>query len=205
MVGGWSDWDALQPTPVNGLPPTKASWFSCRSVKKKVKVNRSKKGKSLPTNNVYTVLPGHSHSHSHDHGHSHSQTNADPHATWWHGDITRPEAEQRLQGQREGVFLMRRSGTHPTDMAMTQKNSTGFTHYLICQHTPTPVAGFNPAPPVWQLHGLSHVFKTLEELMNYYSRVAPSQRNGGVVLTSACPIASLGGTIASLQHEARSG
>ncbi|RDD37190.1 Tyrosine-protein kinase CSK [Trichoplax sp. H2] len=55
---------------------------------------------------------------------------------WFHGRITRDQAESRLKNARDGIFLIRESTHYPGDYSISLSCKNGVQHYRIV-HTPT--------------------------------------------------------------------
>ncbi|XP_030625289.1 crk-like protein [Chanos chanos] len=52
-------------------------------------------------------------------------------ASWYFGPVSRQEAQNRLQGQRHGMFLVRDSATCPGDYVLSVSENTKVSHYII--------------------------------------------------------------------------
>ncbi|TRY60817.1 hypothetical protein DNTS_003154 [Danionella cerebrum] len=52
-------------------------------------------------------------------------------ASWYFGPVSRPEAQNRLQGQRHGMFLVRDSSTCPGDYVLSVSENSKVSHYII--------------------------------------------------------------------------
>ncbi|ESN92347.1 hypothetical protein HELRODRAFT_89619 [Helobdella robusta] len=50
---------------------------------------------------------------------------------WYHGPITRQEAESRLRNEREGSYLIRNSESNRLDYSLSIKSSNGCVHLKI--------------------------------------------------------------------------
>ncbi|KAG5840642.1 hypothetical protein ANANG_G00190900 [Anguilla anguilla] len=52
-------------------------------------------------------------------------------ASWYFGPVSRVEAQNRLQGQRHGMFLVRDSSTCPGDYVLSVSENSKVSHYII--------------------------------------------------------------------------
>ncbi|KAG7264795.1 hypothetical protein CRUP_038337 [Coryphaenoides rupestris] len=52
-------------------------------------------------------------------------------SAWYFGPVSRQEAQNRLQGQRHGVFLVRDSSTCPGDYVLSVSENSKVSHYII--------------------------------------------------------------------------
>ncbi|KAJ3606078.1 hypothetical protein NHX12_028121 [Muraenolepis orangiensis] len=52
-------------------------------------------------------------------------------SSWYFGPVSRQEAQNRLQGQRHGVFLVRDSSTCPGDYVLSVSENSKVSHYII--------------------------------------------------------------------------
>ncbi|XP_065100308.1 crk-like protein [Paramisgurnus dabryanus] len=52
-------------------------------------------------------------------------------ASWYFGQVSRQEAQNRLQGQRHGMFLVRDSSTCPGDFVLSVSENSKVSHYII--------------------------------------------------------------------------
>ena len=89
---------------------------------------------------------------------------------WYHGELTREEAEQALESCGCDCFLIRESkGTHVLSLC-TRTQKDNFFHLKI------------EYGPCWcKLHGSERAFIEIQELVSYYQ-----QNHDTVVLGTAC-------------------
>lgn len=52
-------------------------------------------------------------------------------SAWYFGPVSRQEAQNRLQGQRHGMFLVRDSSTCPGDYVLSVSENSKVSHYII--------------------------------------------------------------------------
>ncbi|KAL2099769.1 hypothetical protein ACEWY4_004163 [Coilia grayii] len=52
-------------------------------------------------------------------------------SSWYFGPVSRQEAQNRLQGQRHGMFLVRDSSTCPGDYVLSVSENSKVSHYII--------------------------------------------------------------------------
>ncbi|XP_076798660.1 crk-like protein isoform X3 [Arvicanthis niloticus] len=52
-------------------------------------------------------------------------------SAWYMGPVSRQEAQNRLQGQRHGMFLVRDSSTCPGDYVLSVSENSRVSHYII--------------------------------------------------------------------------
>ncbi|KAL4609281.1 crk-like protein isoform X1 [Arapaima gigas] len=52
-------------------------------------------------------------------------------SSWYFGPVSRQEAQNRLQGQRHGTFLVRDSSTCPGDYVLSVSENSKVSHYII--------------------------------------------------------------------------
>ncbi|KAJ8286539.1 hypothetical protein GJAV_G00040330 [Gymnothorax javanicus] len=52
-------------------------------------------------------------------------------SSWYFGAVSRQEAQNRLQGQRHGMFLVRDSSTCPGDYVLSVSENSKVSHYII--------------------------------------------------------------------------
>lgn len=52
-------------------------------------------------------------------------------SSWYMGPVSRQEAQNRLQGQRHGMFLVRDSSTCPGDYVLSVSENSRVSHYII--------------------------------------------------------------------------
>lgn len=52
-------------------------------------------------------------------------------SAWYFGPVSRQEAQNRLQGQRHGIFLVRDSSTCPGDYVLSVSENSKVSHYII--------------------------------------------------------------------------
>ncbi|XP_049876374.1 SH2 domain-containing protein 4B-like [Pectinophora gossypiella] len=93
---------------------------------------------------------------------------------WFHGLITRSEAEQILQSQAAGSFLVRVS-ERVWGYAVSYRGPARCKHFLV-----EATAGYRLLPSSSRTHD------TLADLINYHKTVAITE-SGGEYLTAACP------------------
>merc|ERR1719273_752725 len=79
---------------------------------------------------------------------------------WYHGSITRHEAENALRLHEEGSFLVRNSDSSTNDYSLSVKTTRGFMHMKIQK----------PRNQAYILGQFSKPFKTIAEMLLYYSR-----------------------------------
>lgn len=51
--------------------------------------------------------------------------------SWYFGALSRQETQNRLQGQRHGMFLVRDSSTCPGDYVLSVSENSKVSHYII--------------------------------------------------------------------------
>ncbi|XP_056178570.1 LOW QUALITY PROTEIN: SH2 domain-containing adapter protein E, partial [Falco biarmicus] len=78
---------------------------------------------------------------------------------WYHGAITRAEAESRLQACREAGYLVRTSETGSGKYSIALKTSQGCVHILVAQTKDNK----------YTLSQASGVFASVPEVVHYYS------------------------------------
>ncbi|KAM8986548.1 SH2 domain-containing adapter protein E isoform 2-T2 [Ara ararauna] len=78
---------------------------------------------------------------------------------WYHGAITRAEAESRLQACREAGFLVRTSETGSGKYSIALKTSQGCVHIIVAQTKDNK----------YTLSQASGVFASVPEVVHYYS------------------------------------
>ncbi|RVE47959.1 hypothetical protein evm_007367 [Chilo suppressalis] len=76
---------------------------------------------------------------------------------WYHGTLTRVEAESLLRDADEGAFLVRNSESAKHDYSLSLKSTRGFMHMRICRGT----EGYT-------LGGAATAFPTVPALMKHY-------------------------------------
>ncbi|XP_026325946.1 uncharacterized protein LOC113234712 isoform X3 [Hyposmocoma kahamanoa] len=76
---------------------------------------------------------------------------------WYHGTLTRVEAEGLLRDAEEGAFLVRNSESAKHDYSLSLKSTRGFMHMRICRGT----EGYT-------LGGANTAFTTVPALMRHY-------------------------------------
>ncbi|XP_047995928.1 uncharacterized protein LOC125233837 [Leguminivora glycinivorella] len=76
---------------------------------------------------------------------------------WYHGTLTRVEAESLLRDADEGAFLVRNSESAKHDYSLSLKSTRGFMHMRICRNT----EGYT-------LGGAATAFPTVPALMRHY-------------------------------------
>ncbi|XP_063367821.1 uncharacterized protein LOC134656246 isoform X2 [Cydia amplana] len=76
---------------------------------------------------------------------------------WYHGTLTRVEAESLLRDADEGAFLVRNSESAKHDYSLSLKSTRGFMHMRICRNT----EGYT-------LGGAATAFPTVPTLMRHY-------------------------------------
>jgi len=79
---------------------------------------------------------------------------------WYHGSITRHEAENALRLHEEGSFLVRNSESSTNDYSLSVKTTRGFMHMKIQER---PGQGYI-------LGQFSKPFRTIAQMLLYYSR-----------------------------------
>uniref|UniRef100_T1IDI1 SH2 domain-containing adapter protein D n=3 Tax=Rhodnius prolixus TaxID=13249 RepID=T1IDI1_RHOPR len=79
---------------------------------------------------------------------------------WYHGAITRLEAENILRMNREGSFLVRNSESTKQDYSLSLKSARGFMHMRIqqCKETGKYILG-----------QFSNPFQSIPEMIKHYS------------------------------------
>lgn len=78
---------------------------------------------------------------------------------WYHGAITRAEAESRLQPCREAAFLVRNSESGNSRYSIALKTSQGCVHIIVAQTKDSK----------YTLNQTSAVFDSIPEVVHYYS------------------------------------
>lgn len=76
-------------------------------------------------------------------------------ASWYHGRIDRPTAENLLAGKRPGLFLVRDSGTCPGDFVLSVSENNKVSHYIISRRGPLYLIGdqsFQDLPSVIEFY-----------------------------------------------------
>lgn len=76
---------------------------------------------------------------------------------WYHGTLSRVEAESLLRNADEGAFLVRNSESAKHDYSLSLKSTRGFMHMRICRNT----EGYT-------LGGAATAFPTVPALMRHY-------------------------------------
>ena len=117
--------------------------------------------------------------------------------TWFHGLISRAEAEEYLATSPLGTFLIRISERF-NGYALSFRYGERVRHYKLCisrnvcspsivmfclfARAPPPCFGWcNCLQGGYQIEGLQEDFGTIEELVEYY-RAVPISSEGGIVL-----------------------
>ncbi|XP_059382189.1 crk-like protein [Carassius carassius] len=110
-------------------------------------------------------------------------------ASWYFGAVSRQEAQNRLQGQRHGMFLVRDSSTCPGDYVLSVSENSKVSHYII---NSLPNKRFKIGDQEFDnLHGLLEFYKIhyldtttlIEPAPRYPSTSLPSgpiQQSGGL-------------------------
>ncbi|KAK9391060.1 SH2 domain-containing adapter protein E [Crotalus adamanteus] len=78
---------------------------------------------------------------------------------WFHGSITRAEAESRLQPCPEAGYLVRTSEVGPTKYSIALKTSQGYVHIIVAQ----------TKDHKYTLDQAGGLFETVPEVVGYYS------------------------------------
>ncbi|KAM3918301.1 SH2 domain-containing adapter protein E [Leptodactylus fuscus] len=79
--------------------------------------------------------------------------------SWYHGAVTRAEAETRLQSCREASYLLRNSESGNSKYSIALKTSQGCVHIIVAQTKDNK----------FTLHQTSGVFCSIPEVIHYYS------------------------------------
>ena len=100
------------------------------------------------------------------------------HERWYHGKISRREAEEKLRVTQDGSFLVRESTTHPGCFALSTKHQGKVKHRLV-HSTPGGSAS------TFELKGSGKPFNKLTDLVKYYQYNYMS--TDWEILKSPCP------------------
>ena len=92
---------------------------------------------------------------------------------WYHGRISRADAEQSLSSTPHDCFLIRESESEPDAFSISLRHEAKLKHFLISR----------PAGQ-YEVVGTSHCFPSLSSLASHYSEHPLSV--GGEKLTRAC-------------------
>ncbi|KAM4690230.1 SH2 domain-containing adapter protein E [Rhinophrynus dorsalis] len=79
--------------------------------------------------------------------------------SWYHGAVTRAEAESRLQSCREASYLLRNSESGNSKYSIALKTSQGCVHIIVAQTKDNK----------FTLNQTSGVFSSIPEVVHYYS------------------------------------
>ncbi|XP_068108426.1 SH2 domain-containing adapter protein E [Hyperolius riggenbachi] len=79
--------------------------------------------------------------------------------SWYHGSVTRAEAENRLQSCREASYLLRNSESGNSKYSIALKTSQGCVHIIVAQTKDNK----------FTLNQTSGVFGSIPEVVHYYS------------------------------------
>ena len=79
---------------------------------------------------------------------------------WYHGSITRHEAENALRLHEEGSFLVRNSESSSNDFSLSVKTTRGFMHMKIQERSGQG----------YILGQFSKPFRTIAQMLLYYNR-----------------------------------
>ncbi|EPQ08556.1 SH2 domain-containing adapter protein E [Myotis brandtii] len=82
-----------------------------------------------------------------------------PFFSWYHGAITRAEAESRLQPCKEAGYLVRNSESGTSRYSIALKTSQGCVHIIVAQTKDNK----------YTLNQTSAVFDSIPEVVHYYS------------------------------------
>lgn len=77
---------------------------------------------------------------------------------WYHGKLSRIDAEKKLKSQRECSYLVRQSESAARDFSLSLKSTKGFMHMKIIEHDEGFILGEFSKP-----------FKTIPEMISYYT------------------------------------
>ena len=94
---------------------------------------------------------------------------------WYHGEVSRGEAEQLLSDKPYDCFLIRQSQTQPGAYTISLRHEGEVKHFLI-----------DRSAGQYEVRGTSHPFPNLPFLVQHYSEHPLSV--GGELLKRACPM-----------------
>nr|XP_054755885.1 SH2 domain-containing adapter protein F-like [Lytechinus pictus] len=83
------------------------------------------------------------------------------HQTWYHGKLSRSDAEKKLKSCKEGSYLVRQSESAARDYSLSLKSAKGFMHMKIV---------FNHQSDGYILGEFSKPFPSISEMICYYTR-----------------------------------
>ena len=93
---------------------------------------------------------------------------------WYHGRITRETAEERLNKQKPGCYLVRHSARGPGCYALDVKYQEGIRHFLI-----------EKSSDLYEVSGSNKQFHSIPSLLSYYT-MNPLSAADMEILTRPC-------------------
>ncbi|KAJ8263226.1 hypothetical protein COCON_G00156830 [Conger conger] len=117
-------------------------------------------------------------------------------ASWYFGPVSRLEAQNRLQGQRHGMFLVRDSSTCPGDYVLSVSENSKVSHYII-NSLPTKRfkigdQEFDHLPALLEFYKIHYLDTT--------TLIEPAPRYPNPAIGSSSPASMMGGPEENLEY-----